>query len=970
MTVAKARKIDQQREALIHFRLFAEFEKRKDKTSLYNKVEPEYLISKKKKADLVLYKNDKPYLVIECKKYIKSKEIRSIDPFSYDVISQAMGYATELGAPYFATYNGDVGALFQTHQECVPLFERNFKAFSDINFRHDDFAVELVDYVIKAKEGKTQWATLDEQFIMRMASLHSLLVPHVINSLITHLTKENGYIKSVAEWFKRIGIDWENEDVECKLLPTFAVQASYVFIDKILFYKILEKNYPDLPNLTSTKGTEVFGIIESCFNSILDIDYEPIFHPDHLFARRDLFKGCEEEINDFIRDLSEVNLNRLDGDHLGMIYEKLIPPRIRHSLGQYYTPPEVCNLLTRWAIIKSTDTVLDPACGSGGFLSSAYDRLISINQKMSHREAIDRIHGIEINRFPAHLSAMNLTLKELKAHTNFINVNVKDYFNDSVRDTIGKIKINAIVGNPPYIRQELIFDKGMCRSHLPQSDQNGISNRSDIYVYFLTKSLRSLKEEGRLAFIASNRWLQTGYGDKFQLYLLANSNPIAFISFDKNVFKDALIGTVCMFLEAKNAKKPKNVNRSVKFIKIHQSMQQEQIIELIETKANGDSIIETNNYTIRNVSVKTLCESEESWRKYIYAPKIFDKIIKSRALIPLSQVAKVVRGKTTGSNNFFYLKDEDIEHYGLKKRYFKPLLKSVGQLESTDFGENDTEWRILDVDYLVPKAKIQSVISSTKKVKKGQIIDDKSVLNYLEKRGHSSLAKYIQIGASNGINKTPSLKTKSPWWSLGELPVPTFAFTKEVWKEFRTPILKNSVICDQHLYPIFPQEDLLPLQKKALGAILNSNLTWLMREVTGREASGQHMARNEVTVDEASKLLIPNIIKADAPQLKKFGNLLDDLIAFDRSEDHDRYVKARTGIDKICLELIGNPCTVDELQQAVSDCVERRMSAGHQTQGVMLSDSVPLSEKLNAINKNLKKKKPRVKKTRSKKSNL
>ena len=86
------------------------------------------------RPDLVIYAVEKgrarafPLLVIETKRKVPYLQ-RRFDPFSRDVIAQAERYATWLGAPYFATCNGELFVVFETFKEGVPLPERRLRHY-------------------------------------------------------------------------------------------------------------------------------------------------------------------------------------------------------------------------------------------------------------------------------------------------------------------------------------------------------------------------------------------------------------------------------------------------------------------------------------------------------------------------------------------------------------------------------------------------------------------------------------------------------------------------------------------------------------------------------------------------------------------------------------------------------------------------------------------------------------------------
>jgi type I restriction-modification system DNA methylase subunit len=118
---------------------------------------------------------------------------------------------------------------------------------------------------------------------------------------------------------------------------------------------------------------------------------------------------------------------------------------------------------------------------------------------------------------------------------------------------------DAIIGNPPYIRQELMgsrdkrrIEKRLERDRVSSRDilWPRWSGRSDIYVYFFAHASCFLKRDGRLVFLTASSWLDVGYGAPLREFLLANFRVIAVIeSGCESFFEDASINTAITVLE-------------------------------------------------------------------------------------------------------------------------------------------------------------------------------------------------------------------------------------------------------------------------------------------------------------------------------------------------------------------------------------------------------------------------------------
>ena len=123
-------------------------------------------------------------------------------------------------------------------------------------------------------------------------------------------------------------------------------------------------------------------------------------------------------------DFSSLNLEPKEAkDLIKNIYHHLLPQKLRHSLGEYYTPDWLAEFLIKRLNIdfSKNNRFLDPTCGSGTFLSIAIDK-IKINNSLSKKEVLDKILnnvvGIDLN-----------PLAVISAKTNYI-IALSEYLNE------------------------------------------------------------------------------------------------------------------------------------------------------------------------------------------------------------------------------------------------------------------------------------------------------------------------------------------------------------------------------------------------------------------------------------------------------------------------------------------------------------------------------------------------------------
>lgn len=957
------------REAKIHFELHRHLQNAIDagvsyKGVTFERSEPEYTkdLIGNQSADIVIFDTrGRPWLVIEAKKKLKKGYTRDIDPYSPKVIQQSLGYAQQLRTPFFATYNGDILVLFKTFEEFKPLLQSKSKSYkiSDIAA----FASSLLQDIVSLHYGDEKWDQLDESFITRVKHFHGRLYPEYYESLKIALSKKKKFKKDFEKWVKEQGFDIKTKRKEVE--EGFAKQGAYILINQILFYKILENSkayQKDVEKLEPVLDLKTLpNLLKEYFNKVVkNIDFKAVFEQDEIFNTIDFSDKVSDSINELIDEVRDYDLSVFDSDVIGRIYEELIPSLERHDLGQYYTPPTITELIVELCLKDKSQFLLDPACGSGGFLIKAYRRLKSLyaedGKDIKHEKILNQLYGIDINKFPAHLSAINLAIQEISSRTNNVQIEVSDFFDINVghgrfaRKTAsitGKEvdeaipipnKVDVIVANPPYIRSGKIENKKKIRKHLKRIHID-ISKRADIYAFFFTHSLEFLSEKGKIGFITSDKMLDTAYGEELQEFFLNNFEVNAIIKFDRQVFDEPLIGT-CITILTKNKKSKERDDNLVNLVRIKEKMNLSKIIQLVEKKYEPETILDTNKYRIATKKQKNL-KNETKWNRYLFAPPLYFEYLENEKLTTLNQLCTIIRGHTTGANEFFYLKKEDIESYGLDKSLFVPIMKAIAQAEYLNFQKEDTEWFVFNIHGFLEKNVLKKSLND--------LVPSKD-LNYsgfvkenLRKKGHHDILEYIEMGEEKNFHKRPTCKTRKLWFDIGELHRPSFIFPDVYWKKTSVPYNVDKITIDKQLYVLEPKEG---IDELTLGGILNSDLLALLREMHGRTVMGEALNRNQVMVYEANEIPVPDIRKFSKKELENIRITFKKLLDKSRTASEEEILKLKRKLNEAVLATFGMQDRAEELERAVEELVEIRVKGGGIRKEVMVGKEEKIIIKL------------------------
>jgi len=214
--------------------------------------------------------------------------------------------------------------------------------------------------------------------------------------------------------------------------------AAYLFVNQVLFYEILsrEAGFAAIADEDLTRPT---FLQPKYFDQVLKIDYRPIFNFD--IASRLGGKEAEDSCKQIILAIRTLFPERIDHDVIGKVFHNVIPLEIRKVVAAYFTNNAAGDLLAALAISSKDDKVLDPACGSGTLLVSAYKRKLQLSGSELTKEIHDRfvehdLTGMDIMPFSAHLAAVNLALLGLPNNTDRLRIAITDSTKHKIGDEI------------------------------------------------------------------------------------------------------------------------------------------------------------------------------------------------------------------------------------------------------------------------------------------------------------------------------------------------------------------------------------------------------------------------------------------------------------------------------------------------------------------------------------------------------
>ncbi|MEZ4529196.1 MAG: N-6 DNA methylase [Desulfobacterales bacterium] len=160
-------------------------------------------------------------------------------------------------------------------------------------------------------------------------------------------------------------------------------------------------------------------------------------------------------IRQVINKINEMDFNRSeDRRQFGEIYEKILKDlQSAGNAGEFYTPRAVTQFMTEMLDPKAGEKVLDPACGTGGFLSCTIDHVRTRYVKTPEQETRLQVSvlGIEKKQLPHVLCITNMMLHGIETPSFILHDNA---LREGDKGITEKDRVDVILTNPPFGGQE------------------------------------------------------------------------------------------------------------------------------------------------------------------------------------------------------------------------------------------------------------------------------------------------------------------------------------------------------------------------------------------------------------------------------------------------------------------------------------------------------------------------------------
>ena len=405
----------------------------------------------------------------------------------------------------------------------------------------------------------------------------------------------------------------ETKTEKARILRT---AAAYLFVNQVLFYQVLSKETPNdtYPVISDENASHPERLRDAYFKKVTDVDYHAVFDFDVSSKLRS--PESRDASRKIVKAIQIIFTGKMEHDIIGKVFHQLIPRETRKVVAAYYTNSAAGDLLARLSIKAPDEIVLDPACGSGTLLVSAYKSKGRVSGKpvteRQHKRFVEHdLTGIDIMPFSAHLAAINLALQAPLYETNNVQIAIDDSTQyapgdiiDSVRQTFkeafttrritdyleespkvthyhretsqrGVIKlgtgtnkiqlqsVDEVIMNPPFTSCDNLpseyKDTLKERFSEPKAYAACLTGKLSLQAYFILLADRFLKETGRLACVIPMTTLIAKAFNNLTDFLVSNySIKYIVVGLGRSAFSENTALSEILFVAEKRKPTPDN----------------------------------------------------------------------------------------------------------------------------------------------------------------------------------------------------------------------------------------------------------------------------------------------------------------------------------------------------------------------------------------------------------------------------
>lgn len=350
---------------------------------------------------------------------------------------------------------------------------------------------------------------------------------------------------------------------------------------KLIFTKIEDERSPKInfyatpsERANATLASSAKKRIETLFKNKVVKKYPGIFE-----ARDEIIDLSPAVVAYVVTQLQNYSLLLSPVDVKGVAYEEIVGSNLRGDRGEFFTPRNACRMAVEMLDPQPTDRVLDPSCGTGGFLITAMNHALGIIERDERQQWVDPTNGsdlerqelykrrndylsqcvlgIDLNPALVRAAKMNMVMNNdgsggLWQANTLVNPHT---WNPDMRDRVGLGSIDVIVSNPPFGANMPVDDEDVLSQYdlaavWDLGDDGRFTLRLDKHknpvlqksqppeILFIERCIQLLKPgTGRMAMVIPNGILNNPGLTYVRQWILTHTQVLAVVDMDRDLFQ-------------------------------------------------------------------------------------------------------------------------------------------------------------------------------------------------------------------------------------------------------------------------------------------------------------------------------------------------------------------------------------------------------------------------------------------------
>jgi adenine-specific DNA-methyltransferase len=325
----------------------------------------------------------------------------------------------------------------------------------------------------------------------------------------------------------------------------------------------------------------------------------------------------------------------------------------KRALGIFYTPTELSELVCAWAVRGKADRLLEPSFGGCIFLRTAAANL----RRLGCRAPVQQIYGCDVDATA--FQHLRTSFPRGYERDNFLKID----FLRTDENTFPKVRFDAVIGNPPYVsRHNMTADQREIAEAIADPIARP-SRTASLWAYFVSHSLRFLRDGGRVGWVLPGSMSSTHYGRTLLGDLTDHFADLKVITLTERFFEGEAAQESTTLLLADGFTRLRRTGRR------HEMHAPD--LEACRKLVRGQPVDRNKTASARPVSL--------------------DLLSKIPGICPFGELANIRIGVVTGDNKFFLMNETLRCERSLPKGAFVRVVPRLSRFEGLELVAGDHE---------------------------------------------------------------------------------------------------------------------------------------------------------------------------------------------------------------------------------------------------------------------------------------